>query len=150
VKDVPASYDILTAFVDAASDVPVFQHSFTPSTPTTEWYSAQPITIQAAIAIPGSVPTGEYDLRIALVNPNHSPYDARRYFRLVNVDLDDGGGRCTVGRITVLNEATPTATAAPAPTLTPTPTGGEEEGANWFCELLRSIWEWLCNLLKRP
>jgi len=148
-KDIPASYDILIAFVDVVSDVPVFQHSFTPSMPTTEWYSAQPITVEAAITVPSSVPAGEYDLRIALANPNQSPYDDRRHFRLVNADLDDGSGRCTVGRIMVVSQATPTATAAPPPTPSPTPTGGPEEGENWLWQLLRPIWEWLCSLLKR-
>ena len=147
-KDVPASYDILIAFVDVASDLPVFEHSFTPTVATTEWHSAQPVSIETTVRIPGFVPAGRYDLRIALVNPNVSPYDERRCFRLVNADLDDGSGRYTVGQITVLHQETPTATAAPIPTPTPTPTGGEQKPGSWLLRLLQAIWEWLRSLFQ--
>ena len=146
-RAVPASYDILIAFIDTSSGVPAFQHSLAPSIPTTEWYSAQPIAIKATVAIPGSVPTGDYDLRIALVNPLQSPYDGRHHFRLLNADLHDGTGRYTVGRIAVQNQATPTATSVPPPTLTPTPSNGGETDENWLSELLQTIWEWLRSLL---
>ncbi len=146
VKDVPASYDILVAFVDAASGSPVFEHSFTPAVPTTNWYTAQPISIEVAITIPTFVPAGEYDLRIALLNPNLAPHNEQRHFRLVNTDLHDGSARYTVGRIAVLNEPTPPATATPMATPTPTPTPGET--GNRLGTFLRAVWEWLCNLLK--
>jgi hypothetical protein len=125
--DIPASYDILIAFVRPATGVSVFEHSFTPAIPTTNWYSAQTMRIEEAIAIPVSVPVGEYDLRIALVRPDAQPNDPLRCFRLVNADLHDGSGRYTVGRITVLNQGTPpatsTATATQTPSMTPTGTG---------------------------
>jgi len=153
IKDVPASYDILIAFVDTASGLPVFEYSFTPSVSTTNWYTAQPVQIQTSISIPTFVPAGEYDLRIALLNPNLPPHDEQSYFRLVNTDLHDGNGKYTVGRITVLNEATPpapaTATVTAPPTLTPTPTTGEGESVNWLAELLQAIWDWLRTLLQR-
>jgi len=126
-KDIPASYDILIALVRPATGVSVFEHSFTPGIPTTNWYSAQTVHIEEAIAIPVSVPVGEYDLRIALVRPDAQPDDPLRCFRLVNTDLHDGSGRYTVGRITVLNQGTPpatsTATATQTPSMTPTATG---------------------------
>jgi len=140
VKDVPASYDILIAFVDPASGAPVFEHSFTPTVPTTNWYSAEPIRIEEAIHIPASVAAGTYDLRIALPHPASPPHDEQHYFRLTNVDLHDGSGRYTVGEITVLAEPTPT--TPPTPTPTPPPGGI----GNWFSRLLRSIWEWLRNV----
>jgi hypothetical protein len=146
LKDAPASYDILIAFVDSASGTPVFEHSFTPDVPTTDWYSAEPIRIEEAIHIPTSVPAGEYDLRIALLNPNLPPQDDRRYFHLVNTDLGDSSGRYTVGQIVVLNDTTPTV-APPVPTVTPYPPPGET--GNWLSRLLRSIWEWFRNLLDR-
>jgi hypothetical protein len=144
VKDVPASYDILIAFVDSASGTPVFEHSFTPAVATTDWDSAEPIRIESTIQIPTSVPAGQYDLRIALLNPNLSPHDENSYLHLVNTDLYDGSGRYTVGQIVVLNETTPT-TAPPVPTATPYPPPGET--GNWLSRLLRSIWEWFRNLL---
>jgi hypothetical protein len=146
-KDVPASYDILIAFVDAASGSPEFSYSFTPAVPTTNWYTAEPIRIEKAIEIPRSVSAGKYDLQIALFNPNLPPGDEQRYLRLVNVDLRDGSGRYTVGQITVLNEATPTPTIRAGPTPTPTPLPGET--GNWLSRLLRSIWEWFRGLLDR-
>lgn len=141
VKDIPASYDILISFVNAATGSVVFEYVFTPSEPTTRWYSAQTVTVDEPVWIPASVPAGQYDLRIALVRPNVSASDPRRYFRLVNTDLADGKGRYVVGRITVLtptgtpptpSSATRTPTLTPTRTLTPihtstytpTPTGG--------------------------
>ena len=148
VKDVPFSYDILIAFVNAANGSPVFEHSFTPAMPTTSWYTAEPIRIEEAIHIPTSVPAGKYDLRIALVNPNLPPNDEKRYFHLVNVDLHDGSGRYSVGQITVLSESTPIATVTTGPTPTPSPPLGKI--GNWLSRLLRSIWQWFRNLLIRP
>lgn len=147
-KDVPASYDILIAFVDAASGQPVFEYSFTPVVPTTNWYTAQPIHIEKAIKIPTFVPAGEYDLRIALLNSSLPPSDEHRYFHLVNTDLHDGNGRYTVGHITVLSETTPTATITPTPLPTPTPTPPPCQKGNWISKLLCTIQVWLHNLLK--
>nr|MBC7246062.1 beta-galactosidase [Chloroflexota bacterium] len=144
IKDIPASYDILIAFVDAASDSPVFEHRFTPAVPTTKWYTAQPIRIEKAVVIPPSVPAGEYDLRIALVNPDLSPEDAQRYFYLVNVSQHDGSGRYTLGHIAVRSEAMPT----PAPSATPIPTVSPVYTGNPLIRFLRMIWEWLCSLIR--
>jgi len=148
VKDVPASYDILMAFVDAASGSPVFEYSFTPAVPTTNWYSTQPIQIEKAVRIPTFVPAGEYDLRIALVNSNLPPQDEQRYFRLINTELDDGHGRYTMGRVLVLHEAAPTATAAATPSPTPTPIPTPGKPGNWFFRSLQALWRWLRNLFQ--
>ncbi len=117
IKDVPASYDIQIAFVDSATGVSVFEHTFTPAVPTTQWYSAQPVVIEQLVPIPVTVPVGTYDLRLALVNPNLPAEYGHRYFRFVNTDLHDGSGRYTVGQITV--------GTATAPTATPTPSSGQ-------------------------
>jgi hypothetical protein len=148
VKDVPASYHILIAFVNAANGSTVYEHSFTPAIPTTSWYTAEPIRIEEAIHIPTSVPAGKYGLRIALVNPNLPPNDEQRYFRLVNVDLHDGSGRYSVGQITTVSEFTPIATAPTGPTPTPSPLLGKI--GDWLSSLLRSIWQWFRNLLTGP
>jgi hypothetical protein len=154
VKDVPASYDILVALVDRASGSVAFEHTFAPAVPTTQWYSAQPIKLEQTVAIPAFVPAGQYDLRVALVNPSLPAGDEQRSFRLVNTDLADGQGRYGAGRITVLNPtapsatATPTATRAPGPTPTATPTPGPGQQGNWFSQWLHAIWEWLRGLLK--
>ncbi len=155
-KDVPASYDVSISFVDAASNQVVLEHTFTPSVPTTEWFSAQPITVESQIPIPSSVPAGEYDLRIALVNPAVPSQDAAHYFRLVNTSLHDGSGRYTVGRVRVLNTtlpsptavptASPTPKAAPTPSPTPTPAPGGQGG--WVSRLLKAIGDWLSKILQ--
>jgi len=149
VKDIPASYHVAIAFVDAASGSPVFEHSFAPAVPTTKWYSAQPVRIEEVILIPASVPAGKYDLRIALLNPNLSTHDEHRYFRLTNVELHDGSGRYTVGQVTVRNQTTTTATAKPRLEPTRPPTAGQDETGNWLTRILRALWEWLRGLFSR-
>jgi len=149
VKDIPASYHVAIAFVDAASGSPVFEHSFAPAVPTTNWYSAQPVRIEEVIPIPASVPAGKYDLRIAMLNPNLSTHDEHRYFRLTNVDLHDGSGRYTVGQVTVRNQSTTTATAKPRPEPTPPLAAGQDETGNWPTRILRALWEWLRGLFSR-
>jgi hypothetical protein len=143
-KDLPASYHVAISFVDAASGSAVFEHSFAPALPTTNWHSAQPVRVEEVIRIPTSVPGGEYDLRIGLVNPNLPTHDPHHYFRLINADLQDGSGRYTIGRITVLRPNTPT--AAPEPT--PTPAGPGATG-NWLSRLVRALLEWLRSLFSR-
>jgi hypothetical protein len=122
IKDVPASYDVVIAFVDSGSGSSVFEYTFTPDIPTSEWYSAQAVQLEQSVRIPASVPSGEYDLRIALRNPNVTADDDRRHFRLVNEDIHDGSGRYTVGTITVVGGRTPLATHTATPTRLPTPT----------------------------
>ena len=160
VKDIPSSYDVLISFVDAASNQAVLEFAFTPSVGTTEWFSAQPITVESQIPIPSSVPSGEYDLRIALVNPGVPSQDDPHYFHLVNASLHDGSGRYTVGRIRVLNTVLPSPTSAPTasptpktvstptPTPTPTPPPGPGGQGDWLSRLLRAIREWLSRMLK--
>ncbi len=143
VKDLPASYDIVLAFVDPTSSMPVLEHSFTPLVPTTAWYSAQPVRIEETIVIPKSLPAGNYDLRIALVDPSPFTHDGHRHFRLVNAALSDGSGRYTVGQITVLQVSSPTLTPSPEPTPAP------EDSGNWFLRSLRSLWNWLRNHFLR-
>ena len=112
ITSVPVSYDVLIALVDPLSGSTVFEHTFTPAIPTTQWYSAQPVAIRESLSIPNSVPLGTYDLRTALVNPSYSADDPRYFLRLVNVNQHDGSGRYTVGQITVGDDGT-TPTAAP-------------------------------------
>jgi len=140
--DIPASYDVLIALVDPASGAVAYQQSFVPAVPTTEWYAAQPVRIQQTIAVPAAVQAGEYDLRVALVNPILPEGDPARYFRLVNASSDDGSGRYTVGRITVQSAlATPTVAATPTPT-------SVSSGGNPVINVLRAIWNWLRNLFR--
>ncbi len=120
-RDIAVSYDILLAFVDPGSGAAVFEHMFTPSVPTTQWYSAQPVVIAESVSIPDSVPAGTYDLRVALVNPELPAADERRYFQLVNVDLHDGSGRYTVGQIAVDGGGGPTLTPTSTPRQPDTP-----------------------------
>nr|MBC7244201.1 DNRLRE domain-containing protein [Chloroflexota bacterium] len=122
IRDIPVSYDLQIAFVDRTTNQTVFAYNFTPSVPTTNWYSAQPVRIEQPILIPASIPPGEYDLRIALVNIIQPEDSGWHYFRLVNTELADGKGRYTVGRITVLSDGTPPPTAIPTSTRTTTPT----------------------------
>lgn len=121
IRDIPVSYDIQIAFVHRPTNLPVFVHNFTPIVPTTQWYCAQPVRIEHSIRIPPSVPPGEYDLRIALVNIAQPEESGWYYYRLVNAELADGNGRYTVGSITVASEGTPFPTGMPTPTKTMTP-----------------------------
>lgn len=146
IKDVPASYHIEVAFVDPASGATVFEHTFAPAVPTTNWYTAQPVRIESSIPVASSVPPGDYDLRIGLVNLNLPPTDEARYFRLANTALADGSGRYTVGRIAVRQQTVvPTRAITPLPSATPTP----GQTSSWVSRLLRAIWEWLCRLLQQ-
>jgi hypothetical protein len=143
LKDVPASYEIVLAFVDANSGESVLEHSFTPHVPTTAWYSALSVRIEETIDIAASLPAGQYDLRIALVDPSPFTQDEHRHFRLINADLSDGSGRYTVGQITVVQPSSPTLTPSPEPTPMPV------DGGNWGLRSLRDLWDWLRRLLLR-
>jgi hypothetical protein len=146
-KDVPASYDIAIALVDAGTESVVWEHTFTPSVPTTKWYSATPVSIEEVMIIPASVAGGTYDLRVALVNPGSERSDSHRHFRLVNTELDDGNGRYAVGRVTILNEPTPTAAALPTPVPTVAETSEPSTGPSWVSRLLSSLWDWVRSLV---
>lgn len=143
IKDIPASYDILIAFVDPTSGLPVFEYLFTPVVPTTKWYTAQPVRTEEAIAVPASLPAGEYDVRVALVNPDLPPDDARHYFYLLNVSQHDGMGRYTVGRIAARSSIMPVPTTTIVPSISPAPT------ENLLIRLLRALWEWLRNWFSK-
>jgi hypothetical protein len=145
VKDVPASYEILIAFVDPATGEQAFEHSFSPAVPTTRWYAAQPVHIEQTIPIPSSVPAAEYELSIALVNPSLPADDEQRYFHLTNADLSEDKGRYTIGPIAV-QKAQPTTTTAP----TAAPESGVPAAGsgNWLSRLLRSVVDWLRNLFS--
>lgn len=153
VKAVPGSYDIQIAFVGAVSGITAFEYTFTPAVPTTKWYSAQAITVEETIPITTDVPPGEYDLRIALVNPNLPAQDEQRFFHLVNTDQHDGHGRYTVGHIVVrgkvqtpIPSATATVSISPTPTASPTPP--PISSGNWFSRLLQAFEKWLHSLLR--
>ena len=122
IRDIPVSYEIQVALVERTTNLTVFTYNFMPSVPTTNWYSAQPVRIEQPIPIPDSIPPGEYDLRIALVNVAQPEDSGWHYFRLLNTELADGTGRYTAGRITVLSNGTPVPTGIPTSTRTITPT----------------------------
>jgi hypothetical protein len=147
VKDVPASYDIAIALVDTMAGSVVWEDRFTPSIPTTQWYSATPVRIEQALTVPVSVAGGSYDLRVALVNPNLAEDNPQRRLRLVNVELDDGSSRYTVGRVRVLNEPTPTAAPVPTPASTAAETVTPSTGSSgWLGRLLSTICDWVRSL----
>jgi len=148
-KDLPTSYDIALTLVDDSSASVAWEHIFTPSVPTTQWYSAKPITIEKTLVIPASVPGGTYDLRVALTDPSWADEGEYRRFRLVNTELDDGSGRYAVGRVRVLNEPTPTARPVATPEPTVAGTSPPSAGPNWLSRLLSSIWNWIRDLISR-
>ncbi len=121
IKDVATSYDLELTFINASTGVVAHQYTFTPSVPTTNWYTAQTVRIEEYIWIPSDLPAGDYDLRIALVRPDLETTDPARYFALVNADLADGLGRYAVGGITILDPGGTPETPG-APTRTPTST----------------------------
>ncbi len=104
------------------------------------------LTIEEVVVVPASVAGGTYDLRVALVDPGLDEDNPNRRFRLVNSELDDGSARYTVGRVTILNEPTPTA----LPVATPLPTEVETtspSGESWLSRLLSTIYDWLRTLI---
>jgi len=127
----------------------VWEHTFTPSVPTTQWYCATPVSIEEVTIIPASVPGGTYDVRVALVNPGFERGDSYRHFRLVNTELDDGNGRYAIGRVTILNAPTPTAAALPTAVPTVAETAQPGTGSNWVSRLLSSLWDWVRSLIER-
>jgi hypothetical protein len=139
IKDVPASYDVWLGFVNPADGATVFEQSFTPSVPTTRWYGAQPIRIEQQILIPDTLPTGEYDVLIALVNPDSPRDDDARTFRLITSAPNDGRGQYAVGKVAVHGS-----TAVPTPTSSGTAPPPTER--SWLARLVRTILEWLRHL----
>jgi len=154
IRDVPASYSVQVSFVDPATNQAVYDHLFTPDPPTTNWYSAQAITLETQIPIPSFVPSGDYDLRVGLINPGVSAQDDTQRFRLLNISLHDGSGRYTVGRVKVLNTTPPPPTPTPVvvPTATASPTPGVPPGpggpGDWFKRLVQMLRECLRRLLR--
>ncbi|MGB9880442.1 MAG: hypothetical protein ACPLRM_06740 [Anaerolineae bacterium] len=145
IKDIPASYNIAIVLVNSASGSLALEHSFVPEVPTTKWYTAQPIRIEETIVTPSSLPAGEYEVRVALVNPNLPPDDAQRYFYLLNVNQHDGEGRYVMGRIEVRSAATP----MPIPSITAMPTVSPIPTENPLLRVLHAIREWLRSWFKR-
>jgi hypothetical protein len=142
VKDVPASYDVWLGFLSPTSGATQFESTFTPSVLTTRWYTSEPIRIEQMISIPVSLAPGEYDLRIALVNPD-LPLDHEAHnFRLLNAALDDGTGRYRLGKLTIR-------AAAAAPTATPTSEATPPASVgSWLAAMWRAILDWLRHLLR--
>jgi hypothetical protein len=138
-KDVPASYDIWLGFVSPTNGATAYEQAFSPSVPTTKWYSGQPIQIEQLIPIPVSLAPGEYDLQVALVNPDLPLDDNARNLRLVNTALDDGTGRYAVGKITVR-------APIPVPTATATSEATPPESVSTW---LGRVWRTLLQLLRR-
>jgi hypothetical protein len=141
IRDVPASYDIWLGFVNRTSGATLFEQTLTPSVPTTDWYTAQAVRIEQAITIPTSLPSGDYDLMIALVNPKVAPGEKTHRFRLVSSAPDDGTGRYAAARIAVRG-------GSPAPAGTATPQGTSPATGSWLTRLWRAIAEWLRNLFR--
>jgi hypothetical protein len=149
IKDVPASYDIAITLVDTASGSIVWEHIFSPSVPTTQWYSATPVSIEEVMIIPDSVTGGTFDLRVALADPSWAEDDAYRRFALVNTKLDDGSGRYTVGQVRVLNEPPPTAVPVPTPPTPEAETSSPSTGPGWLSRLVSSFCNWVRSLIAR-
>lgn len=145
IKDIPASYDIAIAFVNPANGSLAFEHSFTPEVPTTKWYTAQPIRIEETIVVSPLLPAGEYEVRVALVNPNLPADDAARYFSLLNVNQHDGKGRYVMKRIAVRSAAI----YMPTPSATVVSTVPSVSAENPLLRILRAIWRWLRGLVKQ-
>jgi hypothetical protein len=138
ITDVPGSYDVWLGFRSPTSGATEFELTFTPEVPTTNWYTAQPIRIEQTIVIPATLAPGDYELQIALVNPDLPLDDQTRDFRLVNTALDDGTGRYTLGTITVH-----------APAATPTPEATQPRSLRgWLRTIWRAISQWVHDLLR--
>ncbi len=141
IKDVPASYDIWIGLANPASGEVLFEQSFTPSVPTTRWYSGQVMRVEQPIAFPASLPSGEYDVMVALANPDASPEQGEKHFSLVTSAPENGPGRYRVATITI--HGTPQAPTTSATPQEETPTTG-----SWLARLWQAIVSWLSNLFR--
>ncbi|OQB27917.1 MAG: hypothetical protein BWY10_00982 [Chloroflexi bacterium ADurb.Bin180] len=143
--DVPASYDIWLGLVDPASGTVVAASSFTPAPPTTRWYSAQKIALEGHLAIPSSLQSGTYELRVGLLNPDLPRDSPERYFRLVDGASSDEAGRYQAGSLQV-TEAVPAVSATPA--VTPVPPSPPVPQENALVRLVRALLDWLKHLFR--
>ncbi len=144
-RDVPASYDIWIGFVDPTTGVVAFEQSFTPTPPTTEWYSSRSVSVESLLTLPSSLPEGSYELRVSLVNPDLSDVDPARHFNLLNTTLDDGQGRYRLGEIRVVH---PTPVLQPTPTLTLIDSTPPQRTDSGLVRLLRAVWQWLLAIFQ--
>jgi hypothetical protein len=150
-KDIPGSYEVSLALVDPVSGESVLEHRFVPSVPTTRWFGGQPIQIEEAVRFPDTVPPGEYDLQVGLVNPDLPAHDGNRLVRLIYGSGSDGSGRYTVGRIQVQQATVPTLSPAPPPqpTAVSTPSEGSGQTGSGLLAILRRLWTWLHSWIGR-
>lgn len=143
--DIPASYAVWLGLVDPASGTVVAASSFTPAPPTTRWYSAQKVTLEGHLAIPSSLQSGTYELRVGLLNPDLPEDSAQRYFRLVNSASSDEAGRYRAGSLQVTGAAP---TPSPTPTVTPQAPSLPAQQENVVVRLLRALVTWLKGLFR--
>lgn len=142
IRDVPASYDVWLGFVSQTSGATVLQQTLTASVPTTNWYGGQTTRTESTITIPDSMPPGQYDLKVALVNPGLPEDSELHRFRLLNAALDDGTGRYLAGQITVTRQPrAPTATASPQ-------SGSPATSGSWLARLWEAIVQWLRHVFR--
>jgi len=140
--DVPTSYDIWIGLVDPTSSKVLAQSSFTPAPPTTQWYSARKITVEASLAIPSSLQPGAYELRVGLLNPDLPQDSTQRYFRLVNGTTDEQRQYKSGSLQVTATVPQPSVTLTATPP-TPSPPVHSE---NVLVRLVRALLDWLEGL----
>src|ERR1035437_3057497 len=89
------SYHIFVHVTDSAGNIIFQDPAFFPPTSTTAWSGN--ITINHSVAVPSSIASGTYQIRIGLSNPN-SPYDRLTLSPGPGVTTD-GQQRYTVGTL---------------------------------------------------
>lgn len=111
-KDWAASYQMTFQFVkDGAT---VGHTEIEPNPSTRNWVKGQEIIFSSSVIIPNNLPTGNYELRIALFDPEAKIRYRQEFFRFLNKDILDSEGRAKIGNVNVLGTNNPN----PSPTRT--------------------------------
>jgi len=122
-KDIAASYQI--SFQLIKDNQVAFAANADLNPPSDNWTTNQEITFSSAVPLSANLTTGDYELRLALFDPEGRDKFRQEYFRFLNKDILDSEGKAKIGAIYVQGTSvTPTTILSPAPT--------QATGAGWF------------------
>lgn len=100
LKDIASSYQLSFQLVKDGQIA--FQTEIIPSPSSDKWTKNQEISLTAQFIIPPLI-SGNYELRIALFDPEANQMTRQEYFRFLNKDILDDQGRAKIGTINVVS-----------------------------------------------
>ncbi len=116
VKEIASSYQL--SFQLIKENQIAFRKEIDLNPPSIGWTQNQEITITPTLSFDGSIASGNYELRIALFDPEAADHFRQEYFRFLNKDLLDPDGRAKIGPVTVQGGSV---SLTPNPSNTPSP-----------------------------